>query len=622
LLHADATTQALLRRADFEQMVLSPNGAMIAIARRSETGSVVTIVSSDTLKVLRNIIPGKDGEIDTLRWLGDTQVIVGANKLNGKFGMPLDPPKLYVVPVAPGRKIVELPANFVDTIAGDPDHLLVSRCRWTSAGECRVLAYKAETGRPWNGGELLAEAPDVDTFLVTDGHGRVRFAFGYDRKGYSRTWVLGDDATTWTQINDEVKTQLVVYPVGMEADGRHGVLASERRQGTGVLERYDVATGARSDLLHEPGSDPLFALADVRTHAVIGGVFDATHPRQRYWDPTHPQARLQGQLEALFPDRRAFLTSMSEDGRLALVMTEGDRDPGSFHLVDLQANTVHLLARAKPWLDVATLAPTREVTITARDQLVLKGLLTVPAGREARGLPLLVVPHGGPFDVQDTWGYSTEDQVLASHGYAVLRVNFRGSAGYGRDFADRGLRQWGKAMQDDVTDATRWAIAQGVADPARVCIYGASYGAYAAMMGAIREPALYRCAAGYAGVYDLNKLYRWDALRRSDLGREFLARAVGTDAADLAANSPAPQAGRIRADVFLAHGKLDGIADLRFARQLEKAINRSGGQKVDLVEYPNQGHGLKVPAQREDFYARLLAFLHASLDPAPVAAAP
>jgi dipeptidyl aminopeptidase/acylaminoacyl peptidase len=156
------------------------------------------------------------------------------------------------------------------------------------------------------------------------------------------------------------------------------------------------------------------------------------------------------------------------------------------------------------------------------------------------------------------------------------------------------------------------------------CIYGASYGAYAAMMGAIRQAALYRCAAGYAGVHDLNKLYRWDSLRKSDLGREFLHRAVGTDRADLAANSPAQHAGRIRASVFLAHARLDGIADLRFARPLEKAINRTRDQRVELIEYPNQGrHGLRVPAQREDFYARLLAFLHDNLDApgAPVEAA-
>jgi dipeptidyl aminopeptidase/acylaminoacyl peptidase len=619
---ADATTQALLRRADFEQLQLSPDGTMIAVVRRRDQESVVTIVSTSDFKTIRNIVLGKDGEVDTLLWLGNTRLIVGANKTVARFGMPLVPPRLFVVPGSTGSEVTELPANFLAVIDDDPEELLVTRCRWTSAGECRQVVYRTHIGRAWTGGEPLVTAPEVDAQLLADRKGRVRFAVGYDDLGDSHTWVLADDGKTWSLINDASKSGLAVSPAGMDSDGRRGILFSERAHGTDVVERYDFASGRREVLLQDPASDPLVPVRDMHTGAVIGAEFGATRPRLKFWASTHAQARLQAQLDELFPDRMARLTSMSDDDRLAIVLTESDRDPGTFHLVDTNAGTVRTLAQAYPWLDGSALASIREVSIAARDGVALKGLLTVPAGREAVKLPLVVIPHGGPFWVHDDWGYDAEQQILASRGYAVLRVNFRGSGGYGREFLVRGQRQWGKAMQDDVTDATRWAIAQGIADPARVCIYGASYGAYAAMMGAIREPALYRCAAGYAGVYDLNKLYRWDSLRKSDLGREFLHRAVGTDQADLAANSPAQQAGRIRANVFLAHGRLDGIADLRFARQLEKAINRTRDQRVELIEYPNQGHGLRVPAQREDFYARLLAFLHDNLDGPATAGAP
>lgn len=613
-LKADARTQALLRRAEFEQIVVSPNGELIAIASRGDTGSYVTINRVDDLKAFRRIDPGKNGEIDTLRWLDDKRVIVGANQSSTLFGMPLLPPSLFIVDVAPGGEIVELPANFVATIEGDPDHLLVARCTKWVDGDCVLEIRKAQTNHVWRGGEPVVMAPDSHSWLLPDDQGRVRFAMGWNKEGRSHTWVLGGDGKTWQTVNDEVKSGLSVWPEGVEADGKHGILIAERASGTNVVERYDFATGQRAELIRDAESDPLYLLHDQRTQAPIGAVFGATRPRREYWDHEHPQAKLYARLQDAFPGVVTSISSMSTDGNVAIVETSGDRDPGTYYVYDQRTNTARKLVRAMPWLDAETLASTRGFDFTARDGLRLHGLLTVPAGASGKGMPLVVMPHGGPFEISDSWGFDAEQQLLAAKGYAVLRVNFRGSGGYGKEFVNRGLRQWGKAMQDDVTDATRWAIEQGIADPKRVCIYGASYGAYAALMGAIREPNLYRCAAGYAGIYDLNKLYKWDNLRRSDLGKDFLRRAVGTDAADLAANSPAQHAGQIRANVFLAHGLMDSTSDIRFARAMEKAINKSGGQKVDLVEYPWQGHGLMRKDQSEDFYARLLRFLHDNLD--------
>jgi len=225
---------------------------------------------------------------------------------------------------------------------------------------------------------------------------------------------------------------------------------------------------------------------------------------------------------------------------------------------------------------------------------------------------MVVLVHGGPYEVTETWGYDAEAALIAENGYAVLRVNFRGSGGYGNAFVEKGFRQWGRAMQDDLTDATRWAIQQGHADPGKVCIYGMSYGGYAALMGAVREPGLYRCVAGYAAPYDLAKMYKWGSIRRSDLGLEYLERVLGKDKQELAAYSPAQRADAIKVPVLLAHGRLDARVDVRHSQQLAKAM-RKAGTPVELVEYPNEGHGLAIDADREDFYARLLAFLDAHL---------
>jgi dipeptidyl aminopeptidase/acylaminoacyl peptidase len=201
--------------------------------------------------------------------------------------------------------------------------------------------------------------------------------------------------------------------------------------------------------------------------------------------------------------------------------------------------------------------------------------------------------------------------MLAAAGYAVLQVNFRGSGNRGRAFEQSGARQWGLTMQDDITDATKWAIQQGYADPQRICIYGASYGAYAALMGVAREPALYRCAAGYVGVYDLPQMHREDASKHGSM-ETFTNQWVGEDMHVLAANSPTQRAAGIKVPVLLAAGREDETAPPEHTERMERALKAAGVQ-VEASYYDGEGHGFYKPENRKDFYTKLLAFLSRNL---------
>ncbi|WP_327058785.1 alpha/beta hydrolase family protein [Luteimonas fraxinea] len=225
-------------------------------------------------------------------------------------------------------------------------------------------------------------------------------------------------------------------------------------------------------------------------------------------------------------------------------------------------------------------------------------------------MPLVVLPHGGPFGVFDQWAYDEDGQVLAAAGYAVLRVNYRGSGNYGRAHLDAGAQEWGAAMQDDLTDATRWAVESGIAQADRICIYGASYGAYAALMGAAREPDLYRCAVGYVGVYDLEMLHR-EQSAGSRSGRTWASEWMGARNT-LAARSPITLADRIRIPVFLAAGGQDLRAPLAHSQRMERALKRNG-MPVETLYYPNEGHGFYTEPHRREFYTRLLGFLSTHL---------
>jgi dipeptidyl aminopeptidase/acylaminoacyl peptidase len=259
------------------------------------------------------------------------------------------------------------------------------------------------------------------------------------------------------------------------------------------------------------------------------------------------------------------------------------------------------------WIDPAKGAPTRGVSFEARDGLTLHGYLTLPPGADpSTPRPMVLLPHGGPYGIYDRWGFDEEVQILARAGYAVLQVNYRGSGNYGRAFKLAGAGEWGRKMQDDLTDATRWAIERKIADPARICVYGASYGAYAALMGVAREPDLYRCAAGYVGVYDMVKMHKDDS-GDSRSSRNWALDWLGPRE-NMAEISPTGMAARIKVPVFMAAGGKDQRTPIEHTERMEKAL-KAAGVPVETLYYPNEGHGFYVEAHRREFYTRLLAFL-------------
>ena len=263
-----------------------------------------------------------------------------------------------------------------------------------------------------------------------------------------------------------------------------------------------------------------------------------------------------------------------------------------------------LLGRGRP--ASGTLAPTRPISFQARDGLTLHGLYTATPGNGPK--PLVVMPHGGPHGPYDSWGYDADAQFLASRGYGVLQVNYRGSGGRGREFMESGYREWGGKMQDDIADGVRWAIGQELADPERICTYGASYGGYAAMMQPIRYPELYKCAIGYVGVYDLEVMKKEGDITDSESGRRYLDRALGSDPAQLKAWSPAQNVDKIGIPVFLVQGSVDKRVPMEQFDALRKAFE-ARGIPVETLVAKDEGHGFYEPRNRAELYRRMEAFL-------------
>ncbi|NZA25268.1 S9 family peptidase [Luteimonas sp. SJ-92] len=608
----------------FRDIKLSPTGEYYAasVPLGDQTGLVV-IRRSDG-QMTANFRFRRGTHVGDFWWVNPERVLISVAESFGTRDDPLPTGELYGINADGGQRELlvgwrvqthqagtritsakreeRVAAYLVDRLADDDRSVLIAVRPLTRDAVTRVERMNVYTGHRTR----VAVVPLLSADFVTDSRGRVRFAVGTGTDNISRTYYRSDDDAEWWLVNDERTSGRLERPLGFSDDDATAYLRVSRPKGPDAIVAMQVGTGERSEILRDATVDPVPVYRD-GGGALIGVRYSGARPRLAFFDEQSADARLYRSLEAAFPDTRVEIQSATADGRHKLVLTRSDVDPGSFYVFDSTEKKADFILARRAQVDPRQMAPMRGIALKARDGTELHGFLTIPTGGAGTGLPLVVMPHGGPYGVFDEWDFDEDTQLLASAGYAVLRVNYRGSGNYGRSFRQSGARQWGGTMQDDLTDATRWAIGEGIADPERVCIYGASYGGYAALMGAAKEPDLYRCAIGYVGVYDLPKV-------RSDLNRVGRSAStwsedwLGNDSALLAAASPNRLAERIKVPVLLAAGGEDLVAPIEHSTMMERALVGSGAP-VETLYFANEGHGFYTEEHRREFYVRLLGFL-------------
>ena len=439
-------------------------------------------------------------------------------------------------------------------------------------------------------------------------------------------------------IADE-KLQLVAYSVPLE-EGGFAVYARRRGQFEhlfDVSQEDELATG----LLHARNGK-LYMLSSVgrNTNALVEidletleeqvlasddeydlGFDFLFHPRaprpeaigvvreKLEWIVLDPE--VEGDFERIGELESGFFTvaSRDESNRWWIVSFEGDRQSAHYYLYDRESRDAELLFVARPELEKYPLAEMKPITYVARDGLKIHGYLTLPVGVEPKNLPVVVLVHGGPW-ARDVWRYNPIVQWLANRGYAVLQINFRGSAGYGKNFINAGQREWGGKMQDDITDGVRWLIEQGIADPNRIAIMGGSYGGYATLVGVAFTPELYRCGVDIVGPSNLITLLKsippyWKPLLN------MFYRHIGHPEKDeefLKSRSPLFSADKIKAPLLIGQGKNDPRVKRTESLQIVEALKKRG-IPVEYVEYPDEGHGFMKAENRLDFFRRADKFL-------------
>jgi dipeptidyl aminopeptidase/acylaminoacyl peptidase len=444
---------------------------------------------------------------------------------------------------------------------------------------------------------------------MTDRTGAVRFGYGWRELSSTGEFVArAADGAPWRVLHKFKRFETL--PFGAMGFGVRPniLLVSAPHNGRDAIWEMDLDETNDMQLLYaNPEVDVDRAIVWPADGRVVGFQYSTDKTHSRYFDPE--AQRIDAALKQFLADTSNHIIHGSRDGKRFIIQSYSDVKPSRYYLLDIGASKLFAMGSEKPQFEDAALAPMKPIIVKTPDGLSIPGYLTLPAGKDPKNLPAVVYPHGGPH-VRDYWGYDEVVQMMASRGYAVLQINFRGSSGYGDDWGKAGWRGWGTVMHDDITAGARWLISEGIANPKRMCIVGWSYGGYAALLGVVKEPELYRCAASIAGVSDLTRLSR--DFDRFYGGRAAVADILGSDRKELAEVSPLKQADRIKVPVLQVHGDDDVQVLVDHSKNMAQALNRAGIRN-ELVLIRDGDHALSRADWRLALFTKLDKFLAENL---------
>ncbi|HEX7327113.1 MAG TPA: prolyl oligopeptidase family serine peptidase [Casimicrobiaceae bacterium] len=622
------SVEDFFRKPAYGRPELSPNGRYLAVIAPVGEHLGVGTIDLESKSIERMEAPS-DSDALRVAWLNDKRLVVTIGDLNRATG---DPPTArgYVVvnrdgsdqKILGGYNRVRIDSTIraggfkrpwsvsvVRPIEGTSDLLVTALDRDIKSLD--LYRYDTETGSA----KLLSfESPGYVSRWVVDFDNVPRAAVTDDIDDDKEAWYVRKSADSpWIRMEEAHVGDLESGPIQFDASGKI-LYVWARRNGDdrASIYEYTVDTGAWKQVVSHPVRDiddgTAFFIDDYADRKVLGLYYTDDRPTVAWFDPEY--ARVQKGVDAALPGTVNFLHRRRDRW---IVTSFSDRDPGEAYLLDGKTMKMEKLFSYEPQIDPAAMSPTKWVRYQARDGLTIPALLTIPNSARGKPVPLVVDIHGGPNVEATQWGYNPEAQFFASRGYAVLQPQFRGTEGFGWKLESSGFRHWGDTMQNDLADGVKWAIAQGIADPARVCFYGASYGGYASAWGSIANADLLKCAVVYVGVTSIDYLFdnaQTDISRVAEKDQLMVER-IGdpkTERARFKSVNPVDNAQRVGVPLLLAYGASDRRVPLVHGTSFRDALDKYH-KRYEWVVYANEGHGFTKDKDVFDFYGRVERFL-------------
>ncbi|MFZ4591144.1 MAG: prolyl oligopeptidase family serine peptidase [Ignavibacteria bacterium] len=454
--------------------------------------------------------------------------------------------------------------------------------------------------------KMIAENPGNIMGWMTDHDGKLRIATASDGVNSVLMYRETEDAPFKEVLVTNFRES--VEPIFFSFDNKFVYASSNLGRDKSAIVKFDIANGKEMEVMYENPYVDVSGLSYSKKRKVLTAISYVKEKREMKFLDAVAEKRY-NRLKKELGDYEVVITGVNKNEDKFLVRTYSDRSLGSYYFYDQASDKLSKIAEVSPWINESELAVQKPVSYTSRDGLTINGYLTLPVGVEAKNLPVVMNIHGGPW-ARDNWGFNPEVQFLVNRGYAVLQVNYRGSTGYGRKFWEASFKEWGKKMQDDVSDGVKWLISEGIANPKKVGIYGGSYGGYATLAGLAFSPELYACGVDYVGVSNLFTFMKtippyWQPFIK------MMYEMVGDPEKDsllLESASPVFHADKIVAPLFVAQGKMDPRVNIAESDQMVEAMKKRGIEVEYLVK-DNEGHGFRNQENRFDFYGSMEKFL-------------
>ena len=626
--------QDFIKRGDFLNIEISPDGQHVAArVRDNDTVYMLTMRLSDG-KIVGGVRPGNKDMVASVRWVSNERLIYTYAEKTHHLDQAVGTGELYAINVdasghimlagyraddrkAGTRLATRKPSyathRVISKLVGDDDRVLIVEHPWTLRGSRYyndrtknpvVVKLNINTGKK-SDKELI---PYPGARVFADENGNVNFLTWSDKNDKQHAFYRTSKKDDWEEITDVFGDQLNgLTATGVSNDGQTVFLDGQTKNDIAdTVYRFDLKTRELTKLFDN--EIDLYAWeVDTNNQPYVGVSFpDDIQYHYSNAPSTQAAVKWHKSLVKAFKGQRIWLNNQTNDAKRITLQVENSTNPGEFYIFDTDTKKANFVWANYSWIDPRDMLPKAPISFKARDGQLIHGYLTMP-NREA-GAPLVVLPHGGPHGVRDYPFFEYEVQLLANRGYAVLQVNFRGSGGYNHTFQELGYQNWGRVMIDDIIDGTKWLLGNDKVDDQRVCIYGASYGGYAAMMSAIKAPDLFNCAIGYVGVYDLEAMKSKGDIPTFYSGSGYLSRALGDDIESMRSQSPVNLSDKLKAKVLLIHGDEDIRAPSYHSKAMRKALKRSGNAP-EWLYLGDVGHGAVSLKNRTKVYTKLLKFL-------------